>query len=491
MPQVIRVKRNATSAAVPATLDPGELAVNIFPSSPTNLYVGSDTNTVLNLVNPNRQVELTGDQGPIAGNKTFAGTGMVTVPVANLKVSGGAAGNGLVTDGAGNLTFAPMVSASQQFVGQFTGATGVVSFTADSGGTGPGLPAPGPANDGWYVICNVAGATPPAGAGAGVVGPFDQGDWIISNGTAWTHLDFGGVAVSTASEVGVAAPLTGPTVQDELEAIQVAAGNFVSGPAASTDNGIAVYDGLTGLLIKDSTTLISSLATVTYVDAENAAQDLIIAANAAFVAAQPGIDAGQDAAIAAAGDVKGPASVTADGNIAVYNLLTGKLIKDGGTTIAQLQTDIAAAGDVYGPAASVLDRIATYADATGKVIKDGGILVSDVALATDLVGMGDVVGPAISVLDRIATYSDATGKLIKDSGQTIADVIASIPGAQPPLVTAPELIGDGTLGNEITFTGITIAANSTASFTGNGLAGATVVGGAPLDLILVDGGTYT
>jgi len=207
MPQVIRVKRNATSAAVPATLDPGELAVNIFPSSPTNLYVGSDTNTVLNLVNPNRQVELTGDQGPVAGIKTFGPTGEIIIPVANLGVTGGNAGEGLITDGAGNLSFAPMVQAAQQFIGTLDATAGTVTLTAAAGG-GAALP-PVATSNGWYVICDVAGAVPPTGAPAG---QYQIGDWVISNGTTWNHLEFGGIDSVTASDVGVVAPVTGGTM---------------------------------------------------------------------------------------------------------------------------------------------------------------------------------------------------------------------------------------------------------------------------------------
>lgn len=53
-----------------------------------------------------------------------------------------------------------------------------------------------------------------------------------------------------------------------------------------------------------------------------------------------------DLATAGAGDVTGPASSTND-NIATYNGITGKIIKDGGTTTAKLRTQsiIVAASD--------------------------------------------------------------------------------------------------------------------------------------------------
>ena len=74
------------------------------------------------------------------------------------------------------------------------------------------------------------------------------------------------------------------------------------------------------------------------------------------------------------GDVVGPA-IAVNNDIAVFDGTTGKLIKDGGQTIAQV---IAAAGDVDGPASSVDDRIATFDGITGKIIQDGGMTIAQV-----------------------------------------------------------------------------------------------------------------
>jgi hypothetical protein len=57
------------------------------------------------LVGSNRQVELTGNQTIASGTKTFAAGAKLAIAVADLTVSGGAAGNTLITDGSGNLSW--------------------------------------------------------------------------------------------------------------------------------------------------------------------------------------------------------------------------------------------------------------------------------------------------------------------------------------------------------------------------------------------------
>jgi hypothetical protein len=91
--QPIQLKRRVTGPGTPATLLPGEPAYN---SSGQTLYIGDGTGTVQLLVGANRQVEVTGPQA-ITGPKTLA--------IADLKLIGGALGNIVRTDGAGNLSF--------------------------------------------------------------------------------------------------------------------------------------------------------------------------------------------------------------------------------------------------------------------------------------------------------------------------------------------------------------------------------------------------
>jgi hypothetical protein len=453
MVQVIQIKRKFTGPGNPPVIAPGELAFN---STGNTLVIGDAANTALPLVSAVRQVEMTGDQPGITGTKTLAATGFLAMPLpANLKVNGGAAGNTLTTDGAGNLAWAPAVTASQQFVGSFDAAAGTITWTTGTG-AGNALPAAAAGNAGWYLICDTAGATPPGGAPAG---SYDQGDWLLSGGAtpAWNHLDFGGTAVTNASDVGVSPAVggaSGTDVQTALENLEAAQADFVAGPAvAVVDSNFAAWDTVSGRLIKDSTHSFTSLqaAAKTYVDAANAAQDL---AQDTRDDAQDVLIAANAAAILTKGDVTGPALVSADGNIAVYDLLTGKLIKDSLTTVASITAAIAAKADL-----TALDDY------------------------LPLVG-GTVTGPIILPIAAPTTDPEAANKKYVDDG------LASVAAGASVLVTAPHLTGNGLLGSEITFMGITIdpaapgpgAAGPT--FTGNGLVAT------PLALACVDGGTY-
>jgi len=441
--------------------------------------------------------------------------GAKTFPIAKLKVPGGNVGEFLsINNVDGTLAYAPMVSATQEFIGSIDAAAGTVLLV----GGGAALPSP-VGISGKYLITEVSGANPPAGVPDAAT-QYDQGDWLISNGTIWTHLYFGGISTVTATDVGVApAVLGGDDVQEVLELM---AGAYVTGPAASTLDAIAVYSDALGQTIKDSTVLVSSLATNLYVDAENDAQDLIIAAK---------------------GDVSSTAPVVAQ-HLALFSDVGGKLIADAGilSTDVALLSDLVGLGDVVGPASvAAATNIATYADTTGKLIADGGIAVADLVVQADLVPLGDVKGQAaaIAATDNIAVYNGVDPKAIKDgtisvaqialktdittaqaddvkiagstmtgalilsehpvSGtspplqaatiQAIDDAIALIPGATPPEVADPDLTGDGSVATPITWTGVkfdaTAVANIPPAFTGNGTTAT------PLALVLVDGGEYT
>lgn len=84
-------------------------------------------------------------------------------------------------------------------------------------------------------------------------------------------------------------------------------------------------------------------------------------------------------------------------------------------------------GDVVGPAVSVNNDIAAFNGVTGKLIKDSGVDVTTV-----------VVGPALAVLNNIATYNGITGKIIKDSGINVASVVTN-----STLQSGSEAIGSG------------------------------------------------
>lgn len=104
-----------------------------------------------------------------------------------------------------------------------------------------------------------------------------------------------------------------------VQAIGAGGGGDLVGPAAATNNSIAIYDGATGKLLKNSGPLYT---------------DLVI----------------------------GPATAT-DSTVAVYDGITGKLLKDGGPVSANI---------VLGPALVTDGNVALFDGTTGKLIKDGG-----------------------------------------------------------------------------------------------------------------------
>ena len=270
MPQTIKIKRGTTVPGAAALTD-GELGLR--KGAAGELYAGDGVG-VLTLVAPTRQVE-------IAGAQTI--TGAKTIDVANIKIPGGVAGQFLSTTDpvTGALAFAPAAAApifatdaemdvvapstttfvnpqnvrsliggqlstlttsvatgvipainslkteldllaiGAIFVGTLDAAGAAVTFTAASGATGPGLPAPAdPGNKGWYVITTTAG-TIVAGTPANVpAGTYNVGDWVISDGTAWTQLDFSAAAGAvTAGNVSTVAPIPQANVQLALEAL--------------------------------------------------------------------------------------------------------------------------------------------------------------------------------------------------------------------------------------------------------------------------------
>jgi len=73
---------------------------------------------------------------------------------------------------------------------------------------------------------------------------------------------------------------------------------------------------------------------------------------------------------------------------------------------------------VAGPASAVADRIAVFNGTTGKLIKDGGKTIAEL-------GVGNVTGPVSSVDLRVAVFDGTTGDVLADGGMTIAEIVAS------------------------------------------------------------------
>ena len=104
--------------------------------------------------------------------------------------------------------------------------------------------------------------------------------------------------------------------------------------------------------------------------------------------------------------------------------------------------------DVVGPASSVTNRIAVFDGTTGKLIADGGKTIAEID--TD----GDVVGPGSATDNAMCVYDGTTGKLIgvgtiSDDGSIVTfgggDIrAASLPDSDPSVLG--QLYTNGTIG---------------------------------------------
>jgi hypothetical protein len=109
----IQILRNVGTAvvAVPTLLE-GELAYakgGFVAGAPNGLVIGDGAAHQV-LIGADRQLELTGNQTIASGAKTFAAGAKLAIEVADLNVKGGAAGDVIITDGAGNLFFGAAAS---------------------------------------------------------------------------------------------------------------------------------------------------------------------------------------------------------------------------------------------------------------------------------------------------------------------------------------------------------------------------------------------
>lgn len=218
---------------------------------------------------------------------------------------------------------------------------------------------------------------------------------------------------SPASRVipgGAAGQVLGKTANEDYAIGWIDAGTGgggtgdVVGPAASTNGGLAVWNGTTGNLLQDSTKLVANVVT-------------------------------------------NPTAVTS-GRIAAFSDATGKIIGQG----TALAADV-----VAGPASATSGTVAAYSGATGKVI------TTTTKVAADL-----VTNAGASTDNAIARFDLATGKLIQDSGITIADgatgtLSGTNTGNQITSGTAPVVVATGSANPAISLSGTAAQFNATVT----------------------------
>jgi hypothetical protein len=153
-----------------------------------------------------------------------------------------------------NLTLAGTIDASTGNVATVTSQGTTAGFTV-----GSPLPAPAAGNSEYYVIVTTAGTMTPPGGSAQAC---DQGDWWLSNGTAWEFINSGPtIPVGSLTQAGIvqlcdstvststsvaATPNSVKTAFDLAAAAMPIAGGTFTGPVCftcpTTFNGCAIYN---------------------------------------------------------------------------------------------------------------------------------------------------------------------------------------------------------------------------------------------------------
>jgi hypothetical protein len=234
----------------------------------------------------------------------------------------------------------------------------------------------------------------------------------------------------------------------------------VQGPASATDDALAVYNGTTGKVIKNSTASVSditdntaNIATVSGVAAQNtidiatnagdiatvsgvAAQNTIdIATNTTNIATVSGVASQNTIDIATnAGDIATVSGVAAQNTIdiatnagdiatvsgvAAQNTIDIATVSGVAATAIQSGTSLGTGSDVFS-AKNGTDLEFNTVEGKGNVtvtIEGNNVVVSGTGD-----GNGDVQGPASATDDAIAVYDGTTGKFIKNSSASVSDI---------------------------------------------------------------------
>ena len=268
----------------------------------------------------------------------------------------------------------------------------------------------------------------------------------------------------------------------ELGSSSTAGSGDVTGPAGATDTAIAVYNGGTGKVIKNSGVIIDgsdniiiptelrlleSAAGLDNYTGFKAPADLSTT-NIMYTLPSAGGADGQFlqtnasdvltwATIVGGGDVTGPAGAT-DTAIPRYSGGTGKIIQDSSVLIDGSDNvtgvvGLTATGNIQGLDLIATDELRLRESAGGLTeftgFKAPAVLGSDIIYTLPLVGgadgqflqtntsnvliwatpagSGDVTGPGASTVNRLALFADASGTLLKQS-TAIIDVSGDLSG---------------------------------------------------------------
>jgi hypothetical protein len=205
----------------------------------------------------------------------------------------------------------------------------------------------------------------------------------------WTGIDAAAATDLSPFVRGVLASADAAAVRAAIGA-GTGAGDVI-GPAAATDSALALFDGATGKLLKNSGVIIDADGTFAansddriatqkavklYADSLIAAQDAMVFKGVIDCSTDPNYpaaDRGHTHRVSVAGRIGGVAGVLVEVGDILLALVDGSPGGDHATVGADwsvIQTNVD--GVVIGPAAAVDSNVATFDGITGKLLKDGG-----------------------------------------------------------------------------------------------------------------------
>ena len=258
-----------------------------------------------------------------------------------------------------------------------------------------------------------------------IIGDFDVSGKILASGGIDKLASLSGVVTVNTSD-----PSTGKV----LQAISATAaewvtpagggGGDVSGPSSSTDKAVAVYDGLTGKLIKETPVTIDVVGNL--VGVANLSANTMISV----------VAAGTDMTV---GSLNNKLRLTANGGDIDVIANTNNINLNSVKTIVQTDLDVGTTGvningtsgkatlpggvDKLSTLTTAVDVSVSAAPSAGQVLTAGAGGTTATWVTPAGGGGGDVTGPASSVNNNIVVWNGTSGDLVQDGGVSLANLV--------------------------------------------------------------------